>query len=318
MLDVFLATLSPMLVMFLCMLVGFVLNKTGLLPENAATTLSKLENYVFVPALVFSCFAEHCTVSSIQENYQVVLYSLLTLALALCMTIPLARIFVREGGYQRSIYQYALTFGNFGFMGNAIVPAILGGEEHLYKYLLFTLALNTAVYTWGIMILTPKEHRTGSVFKNLINPIFIALILGALVGISGVGNNMPSFVSTALRYFKECMGPLAMLLTGFVIGGYSFKSLLTDKKIYAVTALRLFVLPAIILIVAKLCGANDYILVLMLFAFATPLGMNTVVFPATFGGDTKTGASMAMISHTLCVVTIPIMYMILKAVLSIL
>lgn len=34
-----------MLVMFLCMIVGFLANKLKLAPENAATVLSKLENY---------------------------------------------------------------------------------------------------------------------------------------------------------------------------------------------------------------------------------------------------------------------------------
>ena len=45
-----------------------------------------------------------------------------------------------------------------------------------------------------------------------------------------------------------------------------------------------------------------------LIAFATPLGLNTIIYPAAYGGDTKTGASMAMVSHTLSVITIPFMY----------
>ena len=40
MLSVFTATLSPMLVMFLCILIGFVLNKKSFLPDNAATGAS--------------------------------------------------------------------------------------------------------------------------------------------------------------------------------------------------------------------------------------------------------------------------------------
>jgi hypothetical protein len=39
-----------------------------------------------------------------------------------------------------------------------------------------------------------------------------------------------------------------------------------------------------------------------------------VVFPEAYGGDPKTGASMAMISHTMCVVTIPLMYSLLTLV----
>ena len=315
--ETFFATLSPMLVMFACMLLGFALNKTKLLPENTGTVLSKLDNYVFVPALVFSTFMNYCTVDSVKENYLAIVYAIIALAIALLIAIPLSKPFSGGDGYKRNIYKYALTFGNFSFMGNAIVPAILGGEEFLYKYLLFTLPLNTAVYTWGIAILTPKNYRNGSTLKNLINPIFVSLIAGALFGVLELGRFMPAFVITTIDYFKGCMGPLAMFLTGFVIGGYSFKTLLCDTKVYIATFLRLFVLPAVILGICMLCGAGDETLVLMLFAFATPLGMNTVVFPAAFGGDTRTGASMAMISHTLCVVTIPVMYALLKAVLGI-
>ena len=60
--------------------------------------------------------------------------------------------------------------------------------------------------------------------------------------------------------------------------------------------------------------ADKQVLVLTLFAFGTPLGLNTVVFPAAYGGDTSIGASMAMISHTLCVATIPLMYALLSAI----
>ncbi len=112
------------------------------------------------------------------------------------------------------------------------------------------------------------------------------------------------------------MGPLAMILTGFVIGGYNLASLLRDKKIYAATFLRLVVLPALFVGILYLIGADKTALILTLFAFGTPLGLNTVVFPAAYGGDTSTGASMAMISHTLCIITIPLMYALLTYVVG--
>ena len=39
-----------------------------------------------------------------------------------------------------------------------------------------------------------------------------------------------------------------------------------------------------------------------------PLGMNTVVFPEAYGGDPEPGASMAIISTTISIVTVPLMY----------
>lgn len=313
MLNTFLATLSPMLVLFLCIIIGYVLRVKKLLPDDAATVMSKLENFVFVPALVLSNFMTNCTVESLKTYYIVILYSVIALAVALIIAIPLSKVFSKKDYYKRNIYKYALTFGNFSFMGNAIVPAILSqyDSQILYKYLLFTLPLNIAIYTWGIAILIPKGENKQNPLKNLLNPACIAIVLGVIIGLTGLNNYIPSFITTAIDYCKACMAPVAMILTGFVVGGYSLKPLLSDKKIYIATFLRLFVLPSIILGVLMVCRAPDLVLVLALFAYATPLGMNTVVFPAAYGGETHTGASMALISHTLCIITIPIMYSLL-------
>ena len=94
--------------------------------------------------------------------------------------------------------------------------------------------------------------------------------------------------------------------------------MLLQKKVYIATFLRLFVLPTVI--VALVYGLktlansafglsiDNSVLFLTFFSTATPLGMNTIVYPEAFGGDPKTGASMALISHTLCVVTIPLLF----------
>lgn len=313
----FFATLSPMLVMFCCIVIGYMLRKLNLIPENSGAVMSKLENYVFVPALIIHTFMNYCTVSSLKEYSNLILYSCLALALAMGIAIPLATVFARKNPDLCNIYRYALTFGNFGFMGNAIVPAILGASdpEILYKYLLFTLPLNVAVYSWGLVILVPRGEGKVNPLKNLLNPCIASVLIGAALGLSGLGQKLPSFAVTVVEYCKSSMAPVAMILTGFIIGGYSLKKLIGDKKIYMATGLRLFVLPAIIVAVLKGVGASDLVLTLALFAYATPLGLNTVIFPAAYGGDTRPGAAMAMISHTVCVVTIPLMFSLLDLIL---
>ena len=317
MLQTFTATLSPMLVMFMCMIIGFVLKKKNLVPDNGDTVFSKLENYICVPALIISTFMNYCTVESLSTHYNLVLYCAIALVLALAIALPLSKLFAKNDEYKRNIYKYALTFGNFSFMGNAIVPAILSAvdSEILYKYLLFTLPLHLAVYTWGVVILIPKGEEKKNPLKNLLNPIFFSILIGAALGLTGTKEYIPEFIMSTIDYCKACMAPLAMVLTGFVIGGYSIKELLSNKKVYIATALRLFIIPAILLVILKLIGASELVLTLALFAYATPLGLNTVVFPAAYGGETKTGASMAMISHTLCVISIPIMYALLTMVI---
>ena len=235
--------------------------------------------------------------------------------IAIVIALPLSKVFARDDAYKRNIYKYALAFGNFSFMGNAIVPAIMG-DKMLYNYMLYILPLNVAVYTWGVIILIPRGNNSGSALKNLLNPIFVSIIIGALLGLTGAAEYVPSFIKSTVTNCASCMGPLAMILTGFVIGGYNIVGLLKNKAVYIATALRLIVLPLLFMVILHFIGADKGALYLTLIAFGTPLGLNTVVFPAAYGGDTSTGASMAMISHTLCVITIPLMYALLTAFVS--
>ena len=53
---------------------------------------------------------------------------------------------------------------------------------------------------------------------------------------------------------------------------------------------------------------NNLSLTLLFFAIGSPLGLNTIIYPETYGGSPKTGASMTLISSVFCVISIPVMY----------
>ena len=314
--EIFLFTLSPMLVMFICLLIGFMLNKARILPKDASTVMARLETYVFMPCLGFSTFMKYCTVESLKANKEIFIFSLVATTVAFIIAIPLSRAFENKDSYKRNIYKYALVFANHGFMGNAIVPLIFGGSEHLYKYLLLTLPLNFTTYLWGIRVLTPPKSRSKNIFSNIINPPMIGLVLGVVAGLTGFGKTLPGYVITSVDSLQQCMGPVAMLLSGFIIGNYKITELLGNGKVYIATFLRLIILPVIILTVLYFCGASNYILMLALIAYATPLGLNTIVIPAAYGGETKTGAGMTMISTVLCTVTIPFLFSLLEVIIG--
>ncbi|MBQ9097414.1 MAG: AEC family transporter [Clostridia bacterium] len=307
-----------MLMMFVLILVGFILRKKTDISENAGTTMAKLETFVFTPALLLFTQMTKCTVETFKENASLILYGFVIVMGAIALAYPLSRCFVRkkenspENEYKRNIYKYALTFGNYGFMGNFIILGVWG-NEFFYKYSLFTLMVGLLCNSWGLYVLVPKEENASlkeNLKKGLLTPPTIALFVGVLFGLLNLTQFVPQFIISAFDSAGNCQGPVAMLLAGFVIGGYNFKDLISNKKVYAVTFLRLIVIPAVIMLILKLCGASDELMTLALITFATPLGLNTIVFPAAYGGDTKTGAAMAMVSHTLSVITIPVMYLI--------
>ncbi|MBE7048623.1 MAG: hypothetical protein E7393_04560 [Ruminococcaceae bacterium] len=195
-------------------------------------------------------------------------------------------------------------------MGNYIILGIWGNDVY-YKYSLFVLLISILCNCWGLYILMPKEMNTSlwyNIRKSFIQPPMLALIVGMVCGLLNLAQYVPDFLINAFKNAGDCQGPVAMILAGFVIGGYNFKRLLVNKKVYVISFLRLLVIPSAMMIVLKLLGIHKEIMILALIAFATPIGLNTIVYPTAYGGDTKIGASMSMISHVLSVVTIPLMY----------
>ncbi|MBE6651628.1 MAG: hypothetical protein E7613_10010 [Ruminococcaceae bacterium] len=319
--EIFKLTLSQMLMMFTLILVGFILKKKSPLPDNSHTVMSKLETFAITPALALFTMMSKCTVKTFVDNSRLILYGFVTIICALLLSYPLSKLFIRNHRessaleYQRNVYKYAMTFGNFGFMGNFIVLGVWG-EDMFYKYSLFTLTIWIICNSWGLFILIPKDKNASvlsNLKKGLLTPPIIALVSGILLGLVGTGKYVPDFIMTALDKTGSCQGPIAMLLAGFVIGGYDFKGLILNKKVYIASFLRLIVIPSVLLLVLGALGTSKEIMTLALVAFATPLGLNTIVYPAAYGGDPETGASMAMISHTLSVATIPLMYLVFIA-----
>ena len=312
-LEVVLATLTPMLTMFVCILVGFVIKKGNLVPADTGTVISKLEAFILGPALTLSAFLRNCNALTIAQNYQMMLYCIGAFAVEMLIAFPLSRLFYKKG-YMRNVYKYCLVIANYGFMGNAIVPAILG-QDALFLYMIFTMPMSVLCYSWGLAQLIPGEKGIKGTLKRLFNPAMVAMLIGAVLGLTGASGYIPDFVSAALSNLGACMGPLAMVLTGFVIGGFDVHKLLGDPKVYIVSFIRLILLPGAICLALWALGASKMCVILALFAFGPPLGLNTVVYHAAYGGDTAPGASMAMISTTLCVVTIPLLYSLFSMIL---
>ena len=325
MLDTFYIALTPMLTLALCILIGFLLRKFAILPDNAGKVMAKLETWVFLPALTFSTMARYCTVDTLTVHGKNLLLSFFGVCIAITLSILLARFFAKPGSKNHGVYLYALAFANSGYMGDPLVIALFGNEILSY-YKVYCLPISLMIYTWGISRMIPANKSKGGAWRRIVNPPTVALILGMLVGISGLGRVMPTFASDALSKLGACMGPVAMLLAGFTIAGYSMMGMAKNKQIYTASLLRLVVIPAGIITalygiksVLGLCGMeiDNSALFLTFFAVGTPLGLNTVVFPEAYGGDAELGAGMTLISHTLCIITIPLMYAAMVALLGV-
>ncbi len=315
---IFLTTLGQMAVLFALIVLGYILGKFKKIPENSETVLSKLETYIFLPALVLETFMLQFTLDKLSTSWKLLLWSLVLELIFIGISFLCVK-FCSKDAYTRKIYLYGLSFSNFGFMGNAIVLALF--PDIFLEYILFTIVLWVFIYAWGVpQLLIPsgeKKTRFGWL-KNFANPMMICMVIGMAIGLSGI--KMPDFAVSLVGTAADCMSPIAMLLTGMTIAKMDIVGLLKKKSVYLVTALRLLAYPLLFIgvyAIFRACGITlpRSFVICAVASLAMPLGLNTIVIPSAYGRDTTIASSMALISHVLGVITIPIIFMLMEFIM---
>jgi len=193
-------------------------------------------------------------------------------------------------------------------MGNSLVRGIYG-EDALFLYMIYTLPLTFFAYSVGITWLKNTGGARFS-FRALANPVFFAVIVGILLGLTGIP--LPSFLDAVVASSAGCMTPVAMLLTGMVIGSYTLKSFVTEPTLYLASLVRLIVLPVLGISFLRLFSISGEIQLVALISLCMPMGLNTIIIPSAYGRDTTLGAGLALISHILSLLTIPLLLLIFQ------
>ena len=296
----FLTILTQMMFLFTCILIGFILSKKQILPSSADVVLSRLLSMVCIPAMVIHSFRTHCTPQNLRTDAVPLLICVIITLVSIGIAFLLAPRFTSRKE-NLGVYRYAITLSNFGFVGNPLIQALLG-DEALFHFLIFTLPGVLYAYTLGMVDLTAGKQKF--TWKMLLSPTIIAMAAGIFMGL--VNLPLPAFLEKAISSIQACYAPLGMIMTGFVIARFDLKELIRQKSIYAVSVLRLVIMPLVFLAVLKLLHVEHFTIQLTIFYTAMPLGLSPIIFPAAFGGDETPGAAMAIISNVIGLITVPL------------
>lgn len=308
--NVFMSSLNQIAFLFGFILIGYILVKGGVLKADAASVLSKLENNLFIPALVMGTFIDNFTIESLTSASNLLLTSFMIAIVVIPFAIIISKMMTKDK-YIQNIYTYGLSFSNFGFMGNAVVNSLF--PDVFFEYLIFTLPLWILIYLWGVPKLLITDVNSKPSFKDnlksFVNPMFIAMIIGMIIGVLNI--SLPQWILSLISVSGDCMSPIAMILTGIVVSSISLKETFTNIKIYIISIIRLLIMPLLFILVSQFIAMSETLFICALCSLAMPLGLNTIVIPSAYGKDTTVAAGMAVISHLLSIITIPLIFMLI-------
>ena len=304
--TIFTSTLNQTAFLFTFIISGWALAKAGVVQQNSATVLSKLENCLFIPALVMGTFIENFTVDRLGEMWRFMAISVAIELVVIPISIFLPKLLSKDS-YLQKISTYGLAISNWGFMGNAVMLGLF--PELFFEYIIFTLPLWIVNFLWAMpCLLMPLSAKPtfAEKLKNLANPMFAGMVIGMVIGLLQI--KLPAFAVNAINTAGNCMSPMAMLLTGITVSSINLKETFADAKIYVLSLIRLVGIPLVFCSVLKLLPLSDVAYICAVVSISMPLGMNIVVIPSAYGQAKPIASGLVIVSHLLSCITLPVLF----------
>ncbi len=304
---VFQLTLGRVAMLFCFIAVGYFLRRSGKVGQPSAYVLSIFTTFVFTPAYIISNLSKSFTVANFAQNAKPLLVSVVFLTFVLLLSKTLATILARSNFEKRSL-TYIFAFANTGYFGYPVIEAVFG-KEALAQYIVFCLPILIVIYSYGYALFASDSGINWK--RTLLSPMLIGTLVGIALGLSGLGNILPSFFSEAMAAAANCMSPCAMLLAGVVLGAFPLKKLLSGFKPYWISLIRLIGIVTLFAVPIYFLGIQGAPVFLGLATLCLPVGLNCVVYPENFGHGAPENAKICFVSMLLSIVTLPVVFAVL-------
>lgn len=303
MLETVMPVFMQMLVLFLILGVGYVAGKTRIMTIEGNKTLSILVNCIATPCNIL--YSSLCT-EHILQNFQVL--QLLGIAFLMHFAlIAIAWVFTRILRVPKPLqgqYNYMLIFSNLGYMGIPVIKSIFG-DEAVFIISIFVMVFHLFVYTYGIYLICGKEDGSGFDWKKLICPVTVSALVSIICYLCNV--RVGGVVADAIYMLSQLTTPCAMLIIGCALSSVAFRTVFTNWRLYAVSAMKLLVIPFLVLMCLRPVISDKTLLGVIVVLMAMPIATNFTMLSAQYDKDQKLAASAVFMTTLLSVITIPIL-----------
>lgn len=298
--------LQQTIIMFALMLLGLLLSRRGMITEQGSRDLSNVLLYAVIPCVILRSYMSEFST----EKLRAMGLSALIAVIAFAASIAVAYL---TCGTRHRIENFAVAFGNAGFIGIPLVTAVFGPEAAFYVVSFSTFA-NLLQWTYGIVIISGKKE-TMNLRMVFVNPVFISMVIG--IALFVLQPTLPTVVTGTIGYIADGNTVLAMIILGYYLSKVQLRGLFADARLYLFSALRLLVVPAVtILVFLPFPFARGEITLITLIAAATPIASSTAIFAQKFDQDYRQAVSYVCLSTILSVATLPLVMLVAERFLS--
>jgi malonate transporter and related proteins len=274
---------------------------------DPAQVLSNAAFYLFVPALLFRTMVRQ-DLSALPGRTLAAYFVPAVLFGLVVYLVYRRRAQAQAHAAAPATRAVSTVYGNAVQMGIPLVAALYGEAGlalhialvSVHGLVLLTLMtvlvesdlarLNHAATRWDTLRVTARN--------TLVHPVVLPIVLGLLWNFTGLG--LHPVLDQTLQGLGSAVVPLCLVLTGVSLATYGVRSGL--RGAVGVAALKLLVLPAVVLAVAHgLLGLTGTPLAVLVLMAALPVGNNALIFAQRYG-TLQAEATVAIVVSTLAFV----------------
>lgn len=291
--------------------------KSGIIQDEARSAIEKLVFYITLPLLIVTKISVlEITPEILQNGLKVVLFTYVILFIQIIFGRVSAKLF-KLPKPQAVIHGLHTFLGNIVFLGFPLLDALFPGGEALLYAALYQLTMNTVLWTYGVMRLSPESQNLSRAnLKKLVNPNTIALIVALLMLTFQI--RLPGIFQVSLGGLGGTTLYLAMIYIGILLAGTNFFMMIRKPDVLFLSFNKLILIPFLLmgmfflLIQNSLVHINSVALSVLILEASMPCMTILVLLAKRFGADDQKAMENFVVSTVFSVFTLPLVMLALK------
>ena len=310
--DIFLKSISGILVILGMILVGFVIGEKGWFDDKTRGLLAKLVTQVALPCYMLYTITQRFTAADLLKMLPALRFPALSMVILLGIATAVARIFaVRQD--RRGLFISMFFNSNTIFVGLPINQALFGDDSIPYV-LIYYMCNTTFFWTLGTyLIQRDGEGEARFDLKTSLKKVFSPPLMGFLLGLVLVmlQIKLPAFLASDLQYLGNLTTPLSMIFIGLSVSHVGVKQLVLGKDQLLILLGRFLVAPLLMASIVYWLPLPSLMKQVFIIQSAMPVMTNAPVVARLYGADSDYAAVMVTETTLATMVVIPILMLLM-------
>ena len=306
--DIFLKSISGILVILGMILVGFVIGEKGWFDDKSRGLIAKLVTQIALPCYMLYTITQRFTAEDLLKMLPALRFPALSMVVLLGIATAVVRIFaVRQD--RRGLFISMFFNSNTIFVGLPINQALFGDASIPYV-LIYYMCNTTFFWTLGTyLIQRDGEGEAQFDFKTSVKKVFSPPLMGFLLGLVMVMLQMklPAFLDSDLQYLGNLTTPLSMIFIGLSVSHVGVKQLILGKDQLLILLGRFVVAPLLMATIVYWAPLPSLMKQVFIIQSAMPVMTNAPVVARLYRADSDYAAVMVTETTLATMVVIPIL-----------